>query len=49
MSSAYLMEIPQQKSINQLEQEKASLLGELNIIDLEINRQRQKMATENKV
>ncbi len=40
MNTLNTTEIPNKKSIDQLEQEKSSLLNELNLIDLELNRQR---------
>jgi hypothetical protein len=42
MNNAYSREMPQQKSISELEREREGLLVEINLIDLELNKQRHK-------
>jgi hypothetical protein len=46
MLNSYSKEIPPEKSIAQLELDKANLLSELNLIELELNRQRNKPKTK---
>lgn len=46
MINTYSREIPPEKSITQLEFEKTSLLSQLNLIELELNRQRNKPKTK---
>jgi hypothetical protein len=46
MLNSYAREIPPEKSIAQLELDKDSLLSELNLIELELNRQRNKPKTQ---